>query len=114
MEKIMILNASPRAPRSNSKQYAGLFTRYWPGESEYFELRHDNHSALIERMEAFSDGLPSGAGLAPAILRKPGMDGWEKKAMACVLGLDAGDGIGQRDRCSLWRKSRTRLQSICP
>ena len=57
MEKIMILNASPRAPRSNSKQYAGLFTRYWPGESEYFELRHDNHSALIERMEAFSDVL---------------------------------------------------------
>lgn len=55
MEKILILNGSPRAPRSNSKHYAGLFARYCPRKTEYAEIRKNNHAELISRMEGCSD-----------------------------------------------------------
>ena len=38
MEKIMILNGSPRAPRSNSKQYAALFEKYSRLPTETFSV----------------------------------------------------------------------------
>ena len=31
---LLILNGSPRAPRSNSKRYAEAFCRYWRGTVE--------------------------------------------------------------------------------
>ena len=57
MGRTMILNASPRAPRSNSKQYAALFSECYPFETEYFELLHKDPLALIESMGEFSDVL---------------------------------------------------------
>lgn len=53
----MILNGSPRAPKSNSKRYAALFRRYCPAGSDYFEITARNHAELIGRMDAYSDLL---------------------------------------------------------
>lgn len=53
----MILNGSPRAPKSNSKRYAALFRRYCPVGSDYFEITVRNHAELIGRMDEYSDLL---------------------------------------------------------
>ena len=45
MEKILILNGSPRAPRSNSKRYAALFACAWGGESETMDLLRADRKA---------------------------------------------------------------------
>lgn len=55
MGKIMILNASPRAPRSNSKKYAALFSSCYGTETEYFEVRKTNHSELCREMGNYTD-----------------------------------------------------------
>ena len=46
MGKIMILNGSPRAPKSNSKRYASLFAAVCPLETEYFNITKTNHLEL--------------------------------------------------------------------
>lgn len=53
----MIINASPRAPRSNSRIYSGLFSSYCQAETEYFELKKSNHPELCEKMNGYSDLL---------------------------------------------------------
>ncbi|MGI5957863.1 MAG: hypothetical protein ACOX60_00405 [Massiliimalia sp.] len=57
MGKIMIINASPRAPKSNSKQYGDIFTKYSKWPVEYFNLTKRNHEQLCQEMERFSDVL---------------------------------------------------------
>ena len=57
MEKIMILNGSPRAPKSNSKRYAQLFAKVCPVESAYFSITKTNHLELCQAMEGFSQLL---------------------------------------------------------
>ncbi len=57
MENVMILNASPRAPKSNSRQYAQLFSRACPVETEYFQITKTNHRDLCRVMNSFSDVL---------------------------------------------------------
>lgn len=57
MGKIMILNASPRAPRSNSKRYAEIFLKYTKGTAEYFNITKTNHMELCSLSEAYSDVL---------------------------------------------------------
>lgn len=56
MERVMILNASPRAPKSNSKRYAETFASYCP-HSEYREVRKTNHLELCQAAGEFSDIL---------------------------------------------------------
>lgn len=53
----MILNGSPRAPRSNSRRYAEIFTRYCTEDADYFCVSRTNHVELSSRMEAYSDLL---------------------------------------------------------
>ena len=48
MEKILLLNGSPRAPRSNSKRCAEFFARSSPRLTEYAEIRRNNHAELVE------------------------------------------------------------------
>lgn len=55
MGKVMIINASPRAPKSNSKQYAQLFSKYCHSDAEYYEVKKSNHLALCPMIENFSD-----------------------------------------------------------
>lgn len=57
MAKIMIINGSPRAPKSNSKRYAELFAKACPAETEYFAVSKTNHLALCRAMQEVSDVL---------------------------------------------------------
>ena len=54
MGDLMILNGSPRAPRSHSKGYAELFSARYPGKTAYFDITKTNHQALCDGMEAYS------------------------------------------------------------
>lgn len=55
MGKVMIINASPRAPKSNSKQYARLFSKYCSSATEYYEVKQSNHMELCSILGSFSD-----------------------------------------------------------
>ena len=57
MGKIMMLNGSPRAPKSNSKQYAELFAKNVDMPTEYFAINKKNHLELCEEMENFTEVL---------------------------------------------------------
>ena len=57
MVNIMVINGSPRAPKSNSRQYAGLFAKYCPVDNAYYTVRRDNHALLCHAMEEFTDIL---------------------------------------------------------
>lgn len=54
MEQVMTLNASPRAPRSNSKEYAALFSARCSLPCQYFALKGQPAAHLIQEMEHFS------------------------------------------------------------
>lgn len=57
MANILILNGSPRAPRSNSKRYAELFCKYCSAKTAYFNLSPNNHVEICEKLSNFSDVL---------------------------------------------------------
>lgn len=57
MGKIMIINGSPRAPKSNSKKYAELFAKSCTVPTEYFAITPKNHEQLCRTMEDFTDVL---------------------------------------------------------
>lgn len=57
MGKIMIINGSPRAPKSNSKKYADIFAKNCTIPSEYFAVTPKNHAVLCKTMENFTDVL---------------------------------------------------------
>ncbi len=57
MGKILMINASPRAPRSNSRQYAELFAQACKLETEYRPLTRENHAELCRAMDGVSDVL---------------------------------------------------------
>lgn len=54
MGDLMILNGSPRAPRSNSKRYAELFSSYYPGSTQTFPITRNNHQELCARIDGAS------------------------------------------------------------
>lgn len=68
MDSVLILNGSPRAPRSNSKHYAQLFLEACPLETVYFDLIKTEQAKVLKAMEETSrvllvfplyvDGLP--------------------------------------------------------
>ena len=53
MGRILILNGSPRAPKSNSKRYAQLFLDCRRGD--YLEITRSNHQQLCAQVGAYSD-----------------------------------------------------------
>lgn len=55
MGNVMIINASPRAPKSNSKQYAQLFSEYCRLDTEYCEVKKSNHLALCQMIGNYTD-----------------------------------------------------------
>ncbi len=57
MENIIILNASPRAPKSNSKIYAQIFQKYSKLPTEYFNINKLNHMEICNKIEQFSQVL---------------------------------------------------------
>lgn len=57
MGKILIINGSPRAPKSNSKQYAALFSKACSWESHYRDLTRANHLELCQAADEVSNVL---------------------------------------------------------
>ena len=57
MEKIMIVNGSPRAPKSNSKKYAQIFSEVSASETQYFNISKTNHVELSRAMGDFTHVL---------------------------------------------------------
>ena len=57
MGQILILNGSPRAPRSNSKEYARLVAQQCSMETEYGDITKKNHLELCQKLEGFTDVL---------------------------------------------------------
>lgn len=57
MGKIMVLNGSPRAPKSNSKGYIQLFQKHFKGSVDSFNITKTNHKELCEKMSQYSDVL---------------------------------------------------------
>ena len=51
MDRVLIINASPRAPKSNSKRYAQLFSKHYAGQTEYVNLTGKNHEELCGKLE---------------------------------------------------------------
>lgn len=51
MEKVLIINASPRAPKSNSRRYAEMFSAVCPIPTDYRCLNRANHGELARAME---------------------------------------------------------------
>lgn len=57
MGNVLILNGSPRAPKSNSRQYAEIFSTNCQLPSDYFNISKNNHAELCQRMSEYSDVL---------------------------------------------------------
>lgn len=57
MEQIMILNGSPRAPKSNSRKYSEAFMKYSPVPSEYFFITAKNHMEICAAIQDFTQLL---------------------------------------------------------
>ena len=55
MESLLIINGSPRAPRSNSKRYSELFTQSFTGS--YDQLQALNYSKSTVNVDDYSDIL---------------------------------------------------------
>ena len=57
MGKILILNGSPRAPKTNSKQYAEIFSSLCKEKTVYLPLTKKNHGEICQNLEGVSDLL---------------------------------------------------------
>lgn len=53
--KIVLLNGSPRAPKSNSKRYAAIFREHSPVTADYFEITRRNHAMLCSKTDEYTD-----------------------------------------------------------
>lgn len=68
MGKIIILNGSPRAPKSNSKIYSEIFMKKTGEQTEYFNISKKNHIELCQKLKGcshilfvfplYADGVP--------------------------------------------------------
>ena len=52
MGKILIINGSPRAPRSHSARFAQIFGERCKAETEHVQLLHADHDQLTRKFEA--------------------------------------------------------------
>ena len=57
MGRLLILNGSPRAPRSHSKQYAALFRSFWPEEVRAYTAIQKDMTDLFHQLADCSDLL---------------------------------------------------------
>lgn len=54
MGKLLIVNGSPRAPRSNSKKYIEIFLRYFKEDYEIYNVTENKHSAIYDKLKDYS------------------------------------------------------------
>lgn len=55
MGRMMILNGSPRAPKSNSREFAKLLSRYYTGATLEYSLVSQNHRDICSALESCSN-----------------------------------------------------------
>lgn len=70
MGTLMIVNGSPRAPKSNSKFYIQAFLSRWTGHCKLYSVTERRHRSCLEELEEctdlllvfplYTDALPSG------------------------------------------------------
>lgn len=46
MGKLLIVNGSPRAPKSNSKRYAALLKAYMPQQTDEYNVTEKRHKEI--------------------------------------------------------------------
>ena len=51
MGKVIIINGSPRAPRSNSKEYGEIFRSYYKGQADTFNITKNNHKEICSKIQ---------------------------------------------------------------
>ena len=54
MERVLILNGSPRAPRSNSKRYGEIFAACYGENAELCPITKGNHQELRDKLDGVS------------------------------------------------------------
>ncbi|HFD2053238.1 TPA: hypothetical protein ACF2DR_000377 [Clostridium perfringens] len=57
MGKVIIINGSPRAPRSNSKKYGEIFRSYYKGQADTFNITKNNHKEICSKIGEYTDIL---------------------------------------------------------
>ena len=57
MGKVIIINGSPRAPRSNSKKYGEIFSSYYKGQADTFNITKNNHKEICSKIGEYKDIL---------------------------------------------------------
>ena len=57
MGKLIIINGSPRASKSNSKKYAEVFKEHYKGEILEYNIVSKKHEDLFEKINEYSDIL---------------------------------------------------------
>ncbi len=57
MGSVMIINSSPRAPKSNSKRYSEIFSSCYKGGSDTFNITKNNHNEICSKIKGYSDIL---------------------------------------------------------
>ena len=55
MGRMMILNGSPRASKSNSREFAQLLKRSYPGATLEYNLASQNHRDICSALESCSN-----------------------------------------------------------
>ncbi|WP_150541357.1 hypothetical protein [Clostridium perfringens] len=57
MGRVIIINGSPRAPRSNSKEYGEIFSSYYKGQADTFNITKNNHKEICSKIGEYTDIL---------------------------------------------------------
>lgn len=57
MGKVIIINGSPRASKSNSKRYGDIFKDFYKGDTDTFNIRKNNHSDICSKIDGYTDIL---------------------------------------------------------
>ena len=57
MEKLLIINGSPRAKKSNSGRYAEIFKTHYKGKTSEYIVASRKHEVLFEKINYYSDIL---------------------------------------------------------
>lgn len=57
MGKVIIINGSPRASKSNSKRYGDIFRYFYKGDTDTFNITKNNHNDICSKIEEYSDIL---------------------------------------------------------
>ena len=53
MAKLLIVNGSPRAPKSNSKKYIAILKKIWNGQVEEYMVTAKDHESVLSKIQQY-------------------------------------------------------------